>query len=87
MITLKSWTHPKTNETRLYVGGIGAGSAKIWIERAEQDQFGCDFDIKIRSDFHTGGEKANLVDYAEKEIYAALGGVTLKFDEIATLAK
>jgi len=48
---MKKWTHPKTNETRIYLNHSLGFDVKIWVEAvAISNPLECDWQIRSRQD-------------------------------------
>lgn len=88
MATFSIWTHPATNQTRVYINGlVGQGhGSKVWIEKKEKDQFGFDYDIKARVAAGSYTKPSTLEDAAEKAIFEKnCGKPVFSFDDVLKL--
>lgn len=85
MTTLSTWTHPATGQVRIYLNGFG--STKVWVEQTPVDQFKSDFAIKAVNSNKTGGERANILNDAERAINELAGKRVNLFADVLALVK
>ena len=72
MATFKTWTHPTTGETRVYISGLaGQSSAKVWVQSCAADQFGFEYTIKTKVPEGVYARSGDLIDDAERAIFEA----------------
>lgn len=86
-ITLNSWTHPKTNEVRLYVDSKCVSySEKVFFVKERKD----DFDCKYQSEgYHSRDKEAMTVGDVYDAISAKAGKdiFEMKWSDLLALAK
>jgi hypothetical protein len=88
MANFKLWTHPTTGEVRIYITNLyNQKSSKVFVVAKPTDSFGFEYEIRAQIPEGVYTRKSDLEDEAEKEIFAACGCRTLKFEDVKNLAK
>ena len=88
MATFKSWTHPATGETRIYISGLpGQKSAKVFVVAQAADSFGFEFDIRTQVPEGVYANRAELVNDAERAIFEACQARVKTFSAVQALAE
>lgn len=87
MATFKIWTHPTTQQVRVYVSGlVGQKSAKVWVESCPADEFGFEYTINARIPEGVYTNRGALINDAEEAIFKAAQARVKEFAAVVALA-
>lgn len=85
MTTFTTWTHPSTGAVRVYIGGFGW--TKVWVEKCAPDAFGYEYKIQAKNENRNRSELGNIINDAERAIFAAAGARVQSFEAVLALTK